>query len=245
MPQSWSIGIMCYNEEGAIRQVIADTVRVATRLAGTRYEIFVVNDCSTDSSKKIILECVDEFIGVKLVDHPVNLGIGGALRSIYAHAQKENVVAICGDGQFDVEELLGKPEFDNREFISYYRLQNTEYNGFRNFLSFFNKWFNQYLLKIYLHDVNWVKVYKTEVIRRLDLKLQSSLVESEICSKLMHAGARPTEYQSRYLPRTSGVSKGSSWRIVRKAVADMAGLFLEVRRFNRVKGAELKLIMGK
>jgi glycosyltransferase involved in cell wall biosynthesis len=238
--QSWSAGILCYNEAGTIQQVITDTVRVVSAISNDDYEIIVVDDCSTDDSRALVEELLPKFPKLKLVHHPENQGIGGALRSIYFNASKENVIAICGDGQFDVDELLVKPEFSIGEFISFYRLQNTQYNGFRNFLSFFNKWFNQYLLGIFLHDVNWVKAYKTALVRDLELEIKSSLVESEICSKLLKAGAKPLEFQSKYLPRTYGVSKGSSWKIVRKAIMDLFSLFLVVRRFNRKNGKALR-----
>ncbi|MBS3914075.1 MAG: glycosyltransferase family 2 protein [Bacteroidetes bacterium] len=241
--QSWSAGILCYNEAGTIEKVIRDTVAVMARVSGGDFEVFVVDDCSTDNSKSIIEKCALEIPEVKLIHHDVNKGIGEALRSIYRAANKENVVTICGDGQFDVQELLVKTEFDNHEFISFFRLQNTQYNGFRNFLSFFNKWFNKYLLKIFLNDVNWVKAYKTRTIKMLDLQIKSSLVESEICSKLMHSGAKPIEFQSKYLPRIYGVSKGSSWKIVRKAISDLMSLFLVVRKFNKKNGKQLKSVL--
>jgi dolichol-phosphate mannosyltransferase len=241
--QSWSAGIMCFNEAGTIQQVIADTVRVVSEISGGNYEVIVVDDCSTDNSKALVEEVLPLYPNVKLVHHPVNQGIGGTLRSIYFNATCENVVAVCGDGQFDLEELRMKPAFSRHEFVSFFRLQNTEYNGFRNFLSFFNKWFNKYALKIYLNDVNWVKAYKTEVIHALHLELKSSLVESEICSKLMQAGAKACEFQSKYLPRTYGVSKGSSWKIVRKAVADLFSLFLVVKKYNRKHGKDLRSLL--
>lgn len=243
--QSWSAGIMCYNEAGTIQQVIADTLKVLKEISNGDFEVIVVDDCSTDNSKSLVEEMLPDNKELKLVHHPVNRGIGGTLRSIYFNATKENVVAICGDGQFDLSELKMKTEFSNGEFISFFRLQNTEYNGFRNFLSFFNKWFNKYMLKIYLNDVNWVKVYKTHIIRELDLQIKSSLVESEICSKLMQAGGKANEFKSKYLPRTYGVSKGSSWKIVRKAIADLFSLFWVVNKFNRKNGKNLQKLLSQ
>lgn len=242
--QSWSVGIMCFNEAGTIQKVIADTVRVAAEISNNNYEVIVVDDCSTDNSKELIEQSVLLHPNVRLVHHPINRGIGGTLRSIYFNASKENVVAVCGDGQFDLDELRAKPEFHTGEFISFFRLQNTEYNGFRNFLSFFNKWFNKYILRIFLKDVNWVKAYKTHIVKELNLEIKSSLVESEICSKLMQSGAKACEFESRYLPRTYGVSKGSSWRIVRKAIADLFSLYLVVRRFNKSNGLKLRNLLA-
>ncbi|MBL7812805.1 MAG: glycosyltransferase family 2 protein [Bacteroidetes bacterium] len=237
--QTWSVGILCYNEAGTIRQVIQDTVAVLQQLSPAGNQVIVVDDCSTDGSLEIIQNCIAEFPNIELVHHEVNKGIGAGLRAIYSGAKLENVVAICGDGQFDVQELLSKPEFSYAEFLSFYRLQNTQYNGFRNFLSYFNKWFNRFLLRIDLKDVNWVKAYKTQIVQKLELQLTSSLVESEICSKLIHAGAKPLQFESKYLPRVYGVSKGSSFAIVKKAILDLWSLFRVVKRFDRNRNFSL------
>src|SRR5687767_10139345 len=107
--QSWSAGILCYNEAGTIQQVVADTVRVVGEISGGNFEVIVVDDCSTDNSRALVEAILPQYPNVKLVHHEVNKGIGGALRSIYYNAEKENVIAICGDGQFDLEELRVKP----------------------------------------------------------------------------------------------------------------------------------------
>lgn len=241
--QSWSLGILCYNEAGTIQQVIKDSERILQKIAGNDYEIIVVDDCSADGSYELINECVKQIPKVKMVHHEVNKGIGEALRSIYFNATKENVVAICGDNQFDVNELLETPAFERNEFVAFYRLQNTEYNGFRNMLSFFNKWFNRYFLSISLKDVNWVKAYKSDIVKSLNLELKSSLVESEICSKLIQAGATPKEYKSKYLPRTYGSSKGSSFKIVLKAISDLWKLYRVVKKYTRKYGTQLSLML--
>ena len=85
---------------------------------------------------------------------------------------------------------------------------------------------------ITLKDVNWTKVYKKKDLDQLDLQLTSSLVESEICAKLLFLGKKVNEVESKYLPRTHGQSKGASAAIVKKALNDTWALISIMRKFK-------------
>jgi hypothetical protein len=83
-----------------------------------------------------------------------------------------------------------------------------------------------------LQDVNWVKAYKKEAISRLEIMSKSSLIETEITAKLIALGYQPTEVPSQYLERTSGISKGASWKILKQAILDLPRLSKEVKTFK-------------
>lgn len=229
--QSWSIGILCFNESGTIEQVYEDAKAVCHKLT-TKYEIILVDDASKDGSVEIIERICQKDKCVKGIFHKKNLGIGLSIRDIYFNAEMENVVFVPGDGQFDVKELLPYSEFDKKNFISFYRKENQSYSFFRNSLSYFNKLFNRFLLGLKLQDVNWVKVYKTEVLMDLDLKSKSSIIESEICAKLAKADISAIQVESKYIPRVYGESKGASWKIISKVYRELFKVFLIVRTFD-------------
>ena len=198
-------------------------------MAPGRHEIIVVDDGSRDGSAETIADIRNTVSDVTAVFHPTNLGIGQALRSGYHHAANENVCVVPGDGQFDVRELLPFRTVPERTFISFYRTSNTTYSVLRNGLSYLNRALNRLALGLDLKDVNWVKVYKTRELQHLRLRLGSSLVESEICAKLMLRKNTPLEVRSTYLPRTSGKSKGASLRTVFQAARETLKLVIEVR----------------
>ncbi|MES2702312.1 MAG: glycosyltransferase family 2 protein [Bacteroidota bacterium] len=229
--QTWSVGILCYNEAGSLEAVTVQLRDVLQKITNT-FEIVIVDDCSTDGSADIAKELSNKFPEVKTVIHPVNKGIGGALRSIYDNTQYENIAFIPGDGQFDVAEYLPYAEVPQGHFVSYYRKENTSYSIFRNILSLFNKQLNNVFIGIDLRDVNWTKIYKKADIDQLDLQLTSSLIESEICAKLLFLGKKVIEVESKYLPRTYGQSKGSSMAIVKKALKDTGILIAIMRKFR-------------
>jgi glycosyltransferase involved in cell wall biosynthesis len=230
--QTWSVGVLCYNEAGSLEQVVTRLQEVMQQITNT-FEIIIVDDCSTDGSGGIALQLQQRFPEIKTVLHKENKGIGGALRSIYGNSRYENIAFIPGDGQFDVAEYLPFPEVAAGTFISFYRKENTSYSLFRNILSLFNKKLNKIFIGIDLHDVNWTKIYKKADIDQLDLQLTSSLIESEICAKLLFLGRKVIEVESKYLPRTSGQSKGSSFAIVKKALKDTGVLISIMSKFRK------------
>ncbi len=230
--QTWSVGVLCYNEAGSLEHVVAHLREVMQKITST-FEIIIVDDCSTDGSGEIALKLEKQFPEVRTVLHQQNKGIGGALKSIYDNSRYENIAFIPGDGQFDVDEYLPYPVVAPGTFISFYRKENTSYSVFRNILSLFNKKLNKVFIGIDLRDVNWTKIYKKADIDQLDLQLTSSLIESEICAKLLFLGIKVIEVESKYLPRTSGQSKGSSFAIVKKALKDTGVLISIMRKFRK------------
>lgn len=232
--QSWSIIIFCYNEKGNVANVIRKCVDVIKVVAGNEREIIIIDDGSTDGSVAEIENEISKHPGevIKLIKHNRNLGIGMALRSGYENAVFENVCAVPADGQFDVNELLPFRIVQANSFVCFYRKENQSYSLLRNILSLFNKQFNKWLLGVSFKDINWVKIYKTPVLKNLNLQLKSSLIETEICAKLVLLGNAYTEIPSAYLPRDNGVSKGASWKIIKKAVSEMIKVYWSVRKFK-------------
>src|SRR3954471_2255541 len=87
-----------YNEEGTV-------ARVVTRIheQAPEFEVVVVDDGSTDATAEQA-----EKAGARVVRHPFNLGIGGAVQSGFTYALEngyDRLVQIDGDGQHDPPEL--------------------------------------------------------------------------------------------------------------------------------------------
>ena len=90
--------IPAYNEEGAIGALLDE---VSQHVPGI--DVIVINDGSTDGTASIA-----RAKGVKVLDLPCNLGVGGAVQTGFRHAFDKGyrfVVRIDGDGQHPPEEI--------------------------------------------------------------------------------------------------------------------------------------------
>lgn len=233
--QSWSIIVLCYNEEGNIKRVVQDVQDKLAIISTPAGEIILVNDGSSDNSDAVIQEMLKDprNKNIKYILHPVNKGIGEALHSGYSNATGDNVVMVPGDGQFDLNEFVPYKNLPDKTILAFYRVENTTYTLSRNILSWVNKTLNKIFIGLNIKDVNWVKVYKNAIVKTLNLEIRSSLVESEICSKLIYLGHQPLEVKSKYLPRQAGQSKGASFKIIRQAILDILRLIVVFRRFKK------------
>lgn len=96
--------IPAYNEEKSIERTVADIINHAPG-----FDYIIVNDCSTDDTKEL---CRREKLPV--LNLPVNLGIGGAVQTGYAYAERfgyDVAVQFDGDGQHDAKYLNAMQEF--------------------------------------------------------------------------------------------------------------------------------------
>jgi glycosyltransferase involved in cell wall biosynthesis len=84
------------NEEASVRQVLAD-------LQDNGFHVLLISDGSLDETANI-----GRRVGVKVLELPINLGVGGALRAGFKFAVLRGyraVVQVDADGQHPVEEI--------------------------------------------------------------------------------------------------------------------------------------------
>lgn len=211
----FSIGVLCYNEEDNIITVLNNLEVFLFQNSKLRFEVIIVDDCSSDNSINRIKEFIKDKYEFSLIIHESNKGIGGALRSIYEEAKGQIVTSVPGDGQFNVFELQPFLNFEHKRIVNLYRVENENYNFFRNGLSYLNRKINKYFLGLDFKDINWILIFDGLELQRVKpFSLSSSLITSEICAKMIYNNCHVIETQSRYLTRKYGKSKGASFKIV-------------------------------
>jgi glycosyltransferase involved in cell wall biosynthesis len=96
--RSYLAVVPAYNEEGTVTDVVRSIQDVAPD-----FDVLVVDDGSTDSTAERAEEA-----GARVLRHPFNLGIGGAVQSGFAYAKEQGyrrMIQVDGDGQHDPAEI--------------------------------------------------------------------------------------------------------------------------------------------
>ena len=89
--------VPCYNEQETIALLYREICDK------TPYDVIVVNDCSTDDSRDVLLR-----ENIPHIVLPLNLGIGGAVQTGYRYALSKGydiAVQVDGDGQHDPGQI--------------------------------------------------------------------------------------------------------------------------------------------
>ncbi len=229
---NWSIIIFCYNEEQSIESVVLSSISFIKRYGNEHSEIIIVDDGSTDNTFHYC-ESIQKSNNslIRIIRHDKNYGIGKALKSGYDSAKGEQICAIPGDGQFDIQELEAIQSIKGNQFISFYR-KTKNYNIYRSILTNLNYSFNRLLLGVKLKDVNWIKVYSKKQLELVNYQLNSSLIESEIVGKLVKLDYEAIEIESKYLSRSGGQAKGGSINTLILAIKELVTLYRIISKFK-------------
>jgi glycosyltransferase involved in cell wall biosynthesis len=129
------IGIPCYNEEQSIEACLHSIKANTSNSISYDFEILVVNDGSTDSSK-ILIEELKDSVGV--ISSVVNNGLSEVFNTLMNYTSKHNfdyLVIFDADGQYPAEDIIDLLDFTikNKSDITV---------GTRNFRN--NKVFSRY-----------------------------------------------------------------------------------------------------
>ncbi|HMB71589.1 MAG TPA: glycosyltransferase family 2 protein [bacterium] len=223
--------VPAYNEEDSVAGVVREVRE--TGLA----DVLVVNDGSADDTSRVAAEA-----GARVLDLPVNLGIGGAVQAGYLFAERHGydvAVQIDGDGQHLPAELprllepLGKGAADLVLGSRY--VEKTEYRSpiaRRAGMILFSSVVTLVTGQRLLDTTSGFRAAGRPVIRYLARHYPQDYPEVEALVLLRRAGFRVAEVACRFRDRTTGVSSitasRSAYYVVKVLLAIVIGLFRSV-----------------
>lgn len=123
-----SIIIPVYNSQNYIKKCLDSLIKqeISTEI----YEIILVNDCSTDNSKQIILEYKNKYSNIIYLEHDVNKRQGAARNTGIKHAKGQYIMFIDSDDYIDENSLseLFK-NLDNKNELIFISVKEFNENG--------------------------------------------------------------------------------------------------------------------
>ena len=216
MKKKLSIIIPVYNEENTIQAILKRINEC--KINDLDFEIIIVNDGSTDGTLKIIKE------NEKLFNHFINIeknnGKGFAIKSGLKFATGDYIILQDADLEYDPSEYskLLNPIINNKADVVYGSrfLGNDE----RRVLYFWHTVGNKFLtlLSNMLSNLNLTdmevcyKVFKSDVIKNINLKENKFGFEPEITAKIAKKNIKIYEVGIKYFGRKYSEGKKITWK---------------------------------
>ena len=210
-----TILIPVYNEENSLNEILTKVDSVS--LPATK-EIILIDDASTDGSKKIIESL--EGSQFKKIFHQTNQGKGAALRSGLAEANGDIIIIQDADLEYDPEEYpkLLKPILDGKADVVYgSRFMGSEAHRVLYFWHMVGNRFltllSNMLTNLNLTDMETCyKVFRREIIENITIRENRFGFEPEITAKISRLNCRIYEVGISYSGRTYSEGKKINWR---------------------------------
>ncbi len=215
MNELLSIVVPVYNEESTVGAVVERLLSIDLPVAR---EILVVNDGSTDGTRRVLDALPARVDLLRIVHAPVNAGKGRAIRTGFAHARGTIVAIQDADLELDPAELgaLVQPILAGEAKAVY---GSRFMNGAQGapFISVAANRFLTGLTNVLygsrLTDMETCyKVMRTDVAQALQLEANRFDIEPEITAKLLRAGHAIVERPVRFEPRSRAQGKKIGWR---------------------------------
>ncbi len=212
-----SIIIPAYNEEKNILEVINKVKKV--NLGNITKEIIIVDDFSTDNTRKLLSELKDA--SLRIFFHKKNMGKGAAIRTALKHTTGDIILIQDADLEYDPAEYpkLLKPIMENQTKVVYgsrleaiRRNQKNMYKLHYMGNAFLTSMTNLlYVTKITDMETCY-KVFRKEVIKDMKLKAKRFDFEPEITAKILKKGYKIIEVPINFVGRTFDEGKKITWK---------------------------------
>ncbi len=209
-----SVVVPAYNEAATIEAVLRRLHQVPLEL-----EVIAVDDGSSDETGPLLDRLAGAGLIHQVIHHPANRGKGAALRSGFAAATGQVIVAQDADLEYDPVELptLLAPIKEGRADAVY---GSRFLGGPHRALFFWHAVGNRLvtLVSNMFTNVNLTdmetcyKLVRAELLKRLPLTAERFGIEVELTARLAQAGARIWELPISYSGRTYAEGKKITWR---------------------------------
>jgi glycosyltransferase involved in cell wall biosynthesis len=216
-----SIIIPCYNE----KQFLSELISMVKESPVKEKEIILVDDGSNDGTTDLIKTELEKKVD-KVIYHSKNLGKGAAIRSALQHVTGDLVIIQDADLEYDPKEYpkLMAPILQGKADVVYgsrflgegpHRVHMFWHYVGNKCLTVFSNMFTN----LNLTDMETCyKLFKTTIIKRIDITEKGFGIEPEITAKIAKQNCRVYETGISYYGRSYEEGKKINWHDGLKAV---------------------------
>ena len=224
-----SLILPAFNEEAAIRDIIARSKAVLPNIAA-RWEIIVVSDGSTDDTANIARSA-----GAIVLEHPLNKGYGHSLKTGIISAAHERVAIMDADGSYRPEDLMMLAPFVSRFDMVVGQRSGGHFSGgpFKRA----GRWLQNFLVEFTtgtrVPDVNsGLRIFSRDVsLAFFDMLCGGFSFTTSITLSMLSLG-----YAIRYVPVTYQARTGKSHvRYLRDTLRSLQIIIHSILRYNPIK----------
>ncbi|HYF50643.1 MAG TPA: glycosyltransferase family 2 protein [Planctomycetota bacterium] len=229
-----SVVIPGYNEEANIEATIGRCVAALEQLTD-RYEVIIVNDCSTDSTAAIAERLARENPSIRVIHNPINMHVGISVLIGLKAATGDVVVHNSMDYPFHLEDMPKALElFPDADVVIISRENRAAHSLWRKITSLTHYYMVRTLFWVPFTDMNFVQVYRREVLQRIPVKAKSpAFVTPELLIRSLRAGFRIKEVKAVFHRRDKGTASYGKPRDILWTLSDMISFWLEPRKSHR------------
>lgn len=229
--KSISIAIPALNEEETIEEVSKEALSELKKLT-SNYELFLINDGSSDRTGKIIDKIARSSRHVRVVHHKTSKGFSGVIYASLKGASKQLVLLAPADGQFKFKQLPAFVDAIKHYDVAFgYRVINEE-KIIRKVQSLVFKILGYLLLGIRLKEFTFVSLWRKTVIDNLELNVnpKSNMVLHDLILQSNRLGCTFCELPINWYKRKGGQPKGTiNISLIFSTLVEMIKLWWVVR----------------
>jgi glycosyltransferase involved in cell wall biosynthesis len=211
-----------YNEAANIEDTVGKVSALAKELTDD-YEIVLADDASSDGTGDIADRLQKEDSRIRSVRLKVNTKFGGALAAGLKNASKDIIIYTDADlpvKKEDVKKALALLE--KADVVTGYSVVLKDDSLKRIVMSKGYNFLVQILFGFKIKDINsGFKIYRSKVIRGLNLISKSPFVDVEIFAEALKRGFKIEQFGLIFDLRTKGVSTISRMSVVARTFRDM------------------------